>query len=564
MNSKLKIDTRVRSLKNYLEEFENGAFQIPSFQRDFLWSQDDIKQLFDSIRNNYPIGSILFWKPLENGSVWSEPSKIGPYKIENQHTKEPVYILDGFQRLSSLFGCLTNPQRYNENILNLDKNEWNKKFNLFYDLEEQQFIYLRNNSNNLPFQVPVYVFMNSIDFRQYARKNFENNDINEDKIEIYYDRADKLGQIFNNYDIASVDINYADINEAVEIFWRVNAKGQQISKDWIASALTNKNNFRLGTEIDNLLDELKIYNFENLKRDIVFQCVQSSFGRIYFDYKIEDLVKRNDFEQITRRTLNGIKRAVQFLYEDLLVLNSKLIPYNAQLIFLTIFFNSLYENKEPSERQILSLKKWFWITSYSNYFTIYSLSNQRKAFEVFNTFINDENVNPVYFDNENIKFSTAEFPNKIQMGSVRAKSLALFMINHSQGINDISLQKISTDDIENFEFGSLFTMSQRDNPSENILPIVGKRTVDVDNLKLISLIRSKKQKDYSEILNERENMSLFITNEMIMKNDNEKATGLILAIRRKKIIEAEKRFVKNLNIEYSLSFEDEISFDFPI
>ena len=44
MSSKLKIDTRVRSLKNYLEEFEQGAFQIPSFQRDFLWSQDDIKQ----------------------------------------------------------------------------------------------------------------------------------------------------------------------------------------------------------------------------------------------------------------------------------------------------------------------------------------------------------------------------------------------------------------------------------------------------------------------------------------------------------------------------------------
>jgi uncharacterized protein with ParB-like and HNH nuclease domain len=58
MSSKLKIDTRVRSLKNYLEEFEQGAFQIPSFQRDFLWSQDDIKQLFDSIKNNYPIGSI--------------------------------------------------------------------------------------------------------------------------------------------------------------------------------------------------------------------------------------------------------------------------------------------------------------------------------------------------------------------------------------------------------------------------------------------------------------------------------------------------------------------------
>jgi uncharacterized protein with ParB-like and HNH nuclease domain len=105
MKSKLKIDTRVRSLKAYLEEFELGKIQIPSFQRDFLWSQDQIIQLFDSIKNNYPIGSIQFWKPLENASEWIAKSSIGPYGIKSVNKpEEPIYILDGFQRLSSLFG----------------------------------------------------------------------------------------------------------------------------------------------------------------------------------------------------------------------------------------------------------------------------------------------------------------------------------------------------------------------------------------------------------------------------------------------------------------------------
>jgi hypothetical protein len=554
MNSKLNIETRVRSLKMYLEEFEQGAFQIPSFQRDFLWSQDDIKQLFDSIKNNYPIGSILFWKPLENASVWNEPSKIGPYHIRNKKAKEPVYILDGFQRLSSLFGCLTNPERYNHEILTLDAKEWNKKFNLFYDLEEQQFIYLRNGISNLPYQVPVYVFMNSIYFRQYARRNFENNNIDEERIEIYYDRADKLGQIFTNYDIASVDINYADIEEAVEIFWRVNARGLLISKDWIASALTNKGDFRLGTEIDNLLNDLKIYNFENLKRDIIFQCIQSSFGRIYFDYKIEDLVKREDFAEVTRKTLVNIKRAVRFLYEDLLVLNSKLIPYNAQLIFLTVFFNSI-ECDQPTEKQILSLKKWFWTTSYSNYFTIYSLSNQRKAFDQFNSFIIDEEIDPVYYDNENSKFATAEFPNKIQMGSVRAKSLALFMINHSLGIKEISLNKINVDDIEDFKFGSIFSVAQKDNPPENIIALIEKTNSNLDNIIFIKSLTKKRTKNYEHLLN-KVNKPLFI-NEIIvnfyLSNTNSQQ---ILSERRKEIINAEERFVNSLNIEYTINIDD--------
>lgn len=551
MSSKLKIDTRVRSLKNYLEEFEQGAFQIPSFQRDFLWTQDDIKQLFDSIKNNYPIGSILFWKPLENASAWMEESKIGPYKIVMNSSREPIYILDGYQRLSSLFGCLTNPKKYNNNNIALNEAEWKRNFNLYYDLEEEQFVYLRSSLNVFPYQVPVYVFMNSIDFRQYARKNFEYiND--EKKIELYYDRADEIGQIFTNYQIASVDINYATIEEAVEIFWRVNAKGVIISKDWIVSALTLKDDFRLGTEIDKLLDELRQYNFEEIKRDIIFQCIQSSFGKIYFDYKIEELVKRDDFAKVATKTFQSIKKAVKFLYEDLLVLNSKLIPYNAQLIFLTVFFNS-FEDESLTGNTILKLKRWFWITSYSNYFTIYSLSNQRKAFERFiESFLENNNVDPVFYDNEKVNFSTLDFPSKIGMGSVRAKSLALFMINYSKGFKEISVNKINSEEIENFEFGYLFSKPQRDNPSENFVPIIEEIVVKEKGIRQFRLLtKLKRPQNYSSLLN-KERKNLFITIEMVSLYDGTyESEKSILDLRREEIVKAEKRFVDSLDIFYN-------------
>ncbi|WP_064197820.1 MULTISPECIES: DUF262 domain-containing protein [Emticicia] len=549
MSSKLKIDTRVRSLKNYLEEFEQGAFLIPSFQRDFLWEQDKIKQLFDSIKNNYPIGSILFWKPLEDMPDFiNEVSNIGPYNIKKKESKEPFFILDGLQRLSSLFGCLSNPRK---TALDLDKKKWEDKFNLYYDLEAEQFIYLRQKSKNLAFQVPVYVFMNSIDFRQYARKEFEKID-DESKIELYYDRADEIGQIFTNYQIASVDINYATIEEAVEIFWRVNEKGLPISKDWIVSALTitNKDGFRLGTEIDKLLEDLKPYNYDTIKRDIIFQCIQSSYGKIYFDYKIEDLVKRNDFATVTKKTISSIKRAVKFLFEDLLVLNSKLIPYNLQLIFLTTFFNSLGDKKLNS-KQILKVKKWFWVTSYSNYFTIYSLSNQRKAFEKFAAFIDNEDLDPIFYDNESNSFTTLDFPNKIVMGSVRAKSLALFMINYYKGFKEISLDKIDSNYIESFEIGNLFLKNQKENSSENFIPIIEERKEIDGKVVIESLSKSKRPKEFSFLL-EQENETLFINIEMCNLYDNsENSINRILDIRKRLIVAAEKNFVENIGVVYN-------------
>ena len=239
--------------------------------------------------------------------------------------------------------------------------------------------------------------------------------------------------LLNDYQIAAVDISYATIEEAVEIFWRVNATGLPISKDWIANALTLSDDFRLGDEIDNLILELKPYSFNNIKRDIIFQCIQNSFGKIYFDFKIEELVKRKDFANIAIKSIESIKKSVKFLYENLLVFNHKILPYNSQLIFLTAFFNKL-KNTEPTEIQILELKKWFWVTSYSNYFSIYSLSNQRKAFEQFNLFVNNEKVSPIFNDKVNLKFSTLNFPEKTFMGSVRSKALTLFMINYALGI----------------------------------------------------------------------------------------------------------------------------------
>ncbi|WP_350339928.1 DUF262 domain-containing protein [Sporofaciens sp. JLR.KK001] len=36
--------------------------EIPQFQRKFVWKEQQAIKLLDSISNNYPTGSLLFWK----------------------------------------------------------------------------------------------------------------------------------------------------------------------------------------------------------------------------------------------------------------------------------------------------------------------------------------------------------------------------------------------------------------------------------------------------------------------------------------------------------------------
>jgi hypothetical protein len=59
-NKKLSI----RKIVSYLsdEEAEGGGFWLPNIQRPFVWSEEQIARLFDSIMREYPISTLLVWK----------------------------------------------------------------------------------------------------------------------------------------------------------------------------------------------------------------------------------------------------------------------------------------------------------------------------------------------------------------------------------------------------------------------------------------------------------------------------------------------------------------------
>ncbi len=543
MRTPLKIDTRVRSLRSYLDEFEKGAFQVPSFQREFLWDTEAIKQLFDSIKNRYPIGSIQFWQPAEFGEIWLDNDvKIGPYKIIQPSTEpKPIFILDGLQRLSSLFGCLINPEKYNKNRLNLDEETYNDKFRIYYDLEEQSFEYIRKNKLPKPYQVPLYILINTSDFRKFARENIEKIG-DEYKIELYLDRADEISKIITEYEIASVDILNASVEEAVDIFWRVNKEGIKISKDWIVNALTNESNFKLKDQMDFLLNNLKKYNFDEISRDILFNCIQSSFGKLSFDVDVVSLIKedRLKFIETTKKTILSIEKAVKFLFEELNVVTHKLLPSNWQLIFIVEFFN-IVENPTPLQKE--EIKFWFWFTIYSNYFTVYNPSKRSKAFSQFRNYYLGFETELIYND-EPDKFISPKLKNNSNLGSVRYCAYILFQLNYYK--NQKSIDRLNVLGCLGYNKEKLFSY-EKETTGNSIYYL---EIIDLDNI----LILHRNEKDLSYLLS-KENLNkyseLFINNEM----RNEFANGNIknvINLRNKLILDEEKKFVESLNIVYDI------------
>lgn len=527
MSNQILVKPAVNRLIKFLGDIEDGKFKIPTFQRDFVWNKSDKTDLFDSISKEYPIGSIMLWQP---NYEFDSNGKIGPYTIDNSNNKDFFYVLDGFQRLSTLFGCLTNPSKTK---LKFDEAKLRKEFTLFYDLEDE---YFNMNLTEKKTNIPVYILIDTYAFLDYLDSlRTELNDSEKSKLLI--DRAKKLSSTLIDYQIPSIEIFGGSIKDAIDIFSRVNSKGITISQDWMLSALTSseKEGFNLGEILGNLLLDLKEYNFGDIKRDILLQCIQNSFGKIYFDQKLEDLADRKDFKNVTYKAVESIKKAVKFLFEELEVIDRRLLPYNNQLIFLTYFFNKI---EEPNENQKGKLKEWFWISTYSNYFTIYSLSKIRLAFEQFRMFVKNETENPVYYGQ---RFELADLPKTVSAKSVRSTALVLFLLNYSN-----SFRKINLNEIDSLRVSYL----KRGNTSHaSVMPMIEYTSSSNDNLPF----EYNKPKDMSYLF-EMENFNdfserYFLNTKMIeLYNNNE--FDEILNERMNLIIAAEKIFVEQLGITY--------------
>lgn len=89
----------------------NRQYFLPAIQREFEWKPEQVVALFDSLLRGYPIGSFLFWELKDdNKTKWPayrflEAVKAGGTRNDLaslESAKDPVLILDGQQRLTSL------------------------------------------------------------------------------------------------------------------------------------------------------------------------------------------------------------------------------------------------------------------------------------------------------------------------------------------------------------------------------------------------------------------------------------------------------------------------------
>jgi hypothetical protein len=97
-----------RKIVGLVEQAHEGKICLPNFQRDFVWTREEVADLVRSIVRGYFIGSLLLLR-CDPASPPFAPVFLRGAKPPYRETRPDLLVLDGQQRLSSLIYALTAP-----------------------------------------------------------------------------------------------------------------------------------------------------------------------------------------------------------------------------------------------------------------------------------------------------------------------------------------------------------------------------------------------------------------------------------------------------------------------
>jgi hypothetical protein len=215
---------RVVTVIEAVERVIAGQWDMPEFQRDFVWKPAQVCALADSLWRNYPIGPLLLWEGRKVGS--SEP---------------PLWIADGQQRLTTLcllYGCEPSwfrrkPEPFRARV--------HRRFDIRFDVSApngRRFVAADQwRANSDPRLLPTSRLM-AIDAATRSGEHELERLVGELKdagccpeldAEEIYRRLARVSMIRHRGIVATV-VNHRQREEVLEIFARLNSRGMRFRR----------------------------------------------------------------------------------------------------------------------------------------------------------------------------------------------------------------------------------------------------------------------------------------------------------------------------------------------
>ena len=402
------FQTNPFDLGTLLKEVETGKIQLPDFQRGWVWEDERIRGLLDSISRRFPIGAVM---TLEAGGEINFKTRLVEGVKGNSTDAPQQFILDGQQRLTSLYQTLLSPDGVDT------KDSRNKKLRLWYYIDmlkamdehadrEDVIVSVPASSDPtvdrkgwnssrgvaLDLSTPALEFQNHMmpteklldsyiwisEYNEFWRNNGGHPKGNEAAFMAEF--AKSVVAAFDKYPIPVIKLDKATSKEAVcAVFEKVNRGGVVLTVFELVTAAfaadagithfslrddweTRKNRmYRLGVlrsvSGDQFLQAVALLTTQERRRVAERQSPnQPPAIRCNRDAILS--LNLDDYRKWADKVERGFVEAAQFL-DSQYVFTAWDVPYGAQSVTLAALYAELGKELEPAIAKG-RLERWFW------------------------------------------------------------------------------------------------------------------------------------------------------------------------------------------------------------
>lgn len=362
-------------LADLVKRIHGGELQIPDFQRNWVWSDEQIKSLLESVIRGFPINSIM----LLECDAGSTKFSYKPISGVSTGVAPRYLILDGQQRLTSLYNSLYSSKPVE--FLDGEKR--------YYYLDIKKAVdSVKNSANVDDMIISVREDKKLSNDDEYTQGLFPLNKIFNSRewiraYEKFYKHADVIEKLADDFGKEIIDkvlaykVVYIELEKTTpipvvcKIFEKVNTGGTELTVFELLTAILAAYSDATGKRINLPDDWQKIQaTFLQSPNPALLKVVSSTdfvtaltllatYKRGRASCKRDDILNLTgaDYLKYKASIVEGFVKAAQFLDGESIRAN-KYLPYPTQLIPLAAIFANMEWAKIKEDCN--KIRRWYW------------------------------------------------------------------------------------------------------------------------------------------------------------------------------------------------------------
>lgn len=292
---------KISKLLDAVKELE---IVVPEFQREYVWSLEQAKELMASLFLDYPTGSVLVWET-------NTPPEIKNNAVQRERMGWIKVLLDGQQRITTLYLLIQGeiPPYYKEQDITHDPRH------LYFNLKTAEFSYYqRQKMEDSPFWKSVTACFND-ELDPFSLVESLHLEDAQEKLEI--------GKIVNqnltrlraikeiDYHVQSVPQG-VDIDKAIDIFDRVNSMGTKLTDAELVLTHIAGKWPQARREMKKKIEDYQKEGF-SFELDFLTRCYAVLLTKSALYEKMTEEVYQKTTEEIYKETWKKLVRILDYL-----------------------------------------------------------------------------------------------------------------------------------------------------------------------------------------------------------------------------------------------------------